>query len=159
MFLSNIDLSHPGANKGASRGRWHCGALIPGVVDKTMEETFLMFSRSDGGLVGLFSMFGAYQRWCRMTSACAQYFLRCVDSSMTLSVQRQGSIANSRLLRSRRVTEEAVQRTLTAIKTFNDPFAITGKDRLYNITSGAPVSPEVEIDVLRADTAGKGFHQ
>ena len=52
-------------------------------------------------------------------------------------------------------SEEAVQRTLTAIKTFTDPFSITDKDRLYNITSGAPVSPEVEIDVLRADTAGK----
>ena len=56
------------------------------------------------------------------------------------------------LLKSRKVTcfliscvkdiEEAVQRTLTAIKTFTDPFAITDKDRLYNITSGAPVSPE-----------------
>ena len=52
-------------------------------------------------------------------------------------------------------SEKAVQRTLTAIKTFIDPFAITDKDRLYNITSGAPVSPEVEIDILRADTAGK----
>ena len=52
-------------------------------------------------------------------------------------------------------SKEAVQRTLTAIKTFTDPFAITEKDRLYNITFGAPVSPEVKIDVLRADTAGK----
>ena len=74
---------------------------------------------------------------------------------MTPSVQRQGSITNSRLLRSRRVGKLCS----TAIKTFNDPFAITDKARLYNITSGAPVSPEVKIDVLRADTAGKGFHQ
>lgn len=29
------------------------------------------------------------------------------------------------------------------------------KDQLYNVASGAPVSPEVEIDVLRADTACK----
>ena len=110
--------------------------------------------------MGLFSMFGAYQCWCRMTSACAQYFKRMLEMCGLIDDPECPKAGKHRKLEAAEIkkSEEAVQRTLTAIKTFNDPFAITGKDRLYNITSGAPVSP-VEIDVLRADTAGKGFHQ
>jgi hypothetical protein len=51
--------------------------------------------------------------------------------------------------------KKSERKTLNAIKNFTDPFAIIDKDRLYNIASGAPVSPEIEIDVLQADAAGK----
>ena len=71
------------------------GALS--AVDKTMAETFMKFAKSAGkqcdkssllsllwllanyiailgGFSGLFSMFGAYQRWCQTTSTRAQYY-------------------------------------------------------------------------------------
>ena len=46
VFLSNIDLAQIKEllEKGGIVVAW---SLIPGAVDKTMEETFLMFSRSD----------------------------------------------------------------------------------------------------------------
>lgn len=45
-------------------------------------------------------------------------------------------------------SEQAVQQTLAAIKNFTYPFVITDKNSLYNVTSGAPVIPEDEIDIL-----------
>lgn len=51
-------------------------------------------------------------------------------------------------------SEEAVKRTMDAIENFTNPFTIPDKDRLYCLASGAPAPPEVEIDVLRAESAG-----
>ncbi|KAL7385243.1 hypothetical protein ABVT39_018114 [Epinephelus coioides] len=39
-----------------------------------MEETFMKFAKSSGGLLGLFNNFGAYQKWCCTTSARAQLY-------------------------------------------------------------------------------------
>ena len=52
-------------------------------------------------------------------------------------------------------SEEAVQRTIPAIRNFNNPLSPIDKDHLYSLASGAPVSPEVELGVLRAESAGK----
>lgn len=52
-------------------------------------------------------------------------------------------------------SEDAVQRVLTAVKNFTNPFAIADKDRLYCIASGAPIPIDVEMDVLQADAVGK----
>ncbi len=54
-----------------------------------------------------------------------------------------------------RKSEEAVKRTITAIRNFTNPFTLVDKDHLYSLASGAPASPEVEFDVLRAEQAGK----
>uniref|UniRef100_UPI00358E939A uncharacterized protein n=1 Tax=Myxine glutinosa TaxID=7769 RepID=UPI00358E939A len=51
--------------------------------------------------------------------------------------------------------EEAVQRTLTTIKNFTNPFTIIDKDKLYCLASGAPVPMDVEMDVLQAEAVGK----
>ena len=51
--------------------------------------------------------------------------------------------------------EEAVQRTLTTIRNFTNPFIITDKERLYCLASGAPVPMDAEIDVLQAEAVGK----
>ena len=64
--MVQLDLSHPGAKE----------LLEKGGIAVTMEEIFTKFSRSDGGL---FSMFGAYQRWCRITSARAEFFERMLE--------------------------------------------------------------------------------
>ena len=52
-------------------------------------------------------------------------------------------------------SEDAVQRTMSAVRNFTNPFSIPDKDHLYSLASGAPVSVEVEIDVLRAEALGK----
>ena len=106
----------------------------------TMAEIFTKFSRSDGGL---FYVWCLSALWCRITSARAEYFERMLEMCGLIDDKASQLMVMK--------SKEAVQRTLTAIKTFADPFAITDKDRLYNITFGAPVSPEVEIDVLRAE--------
>lgn len=51
--------------------------------------------------------------------------------------------------------EEAVQRILTAVRNFTNPFTIADKDRLYSLASGAPVPMDVEMDVFRAEAVGK----
>lgn len=53
-------------------------------------------------------------------------------------------------------SEEAVQRVIAAIKGFTNPWKIPDKSRLYSLASGAPIDPEVEVDVLRAEAAGEG---
>ncbi len=160
-FLTNIDLSHPGAKELLENGGIAVArSLIPSAlsaVDKTMEETFMKFSKSDRGLVGLFSMFGAYQRWCRITSTRAQYFERMLEMCGLIQDPECPKAGKHRELEAAEIkkSENAVQRTLEAIKNFTNPFDINDKDHLYNIASGAPVSPDVEIDVLQADTVGK----
>ena len=52
-------------------------------------------------------------------------------------------------------TEDAVKRTMVAIRNFTNPFSLADKDHLYSLASGAPASFEVEYDVLRAEKAGK----
>lgn len=48
-----------------------------------------------------------------------------------------------------------MQRVITAIKGFTNPWTIPDKSRLYSLASGAPIDPEVEVDVLRAKAAGR----
>jgi len=42
-----------------------------------------------------------------------------------------------------------------AFESFMNPFEIEGRDQLYTISSGAPVSKEIDHDILRTETAGK----
>ena len=52
MFLTNIDFCHPGSKKVIQNGGIAVArSLIPGSlreVDKTMDETFMKFSKSKG---------------------------------------------------------------------------------------------------------------
>lgn len=54
-FLTNIDISHPGAKELLENGGIAVArSFIPGsrcAVDKTMEETFMKFSKSSGKLI------------------------------------------------------------------------------------------------------------
>ena len=131
VFLSNIDLSHPGAKELLEkRGIAVARSLIPGAlsaVDKTMEETFMKFAKSDRGLVGLFSMFGVYQCWCRITFTRAQYFERMLEMCGLINDPEYPKAGEHRELEAAEIkkSEEAVQRTLTAIKNFTNPFART----------------------------------
>ena len=83
LFLTNIDMSHPGAKELLQKGGIAVArSMLPGAlsaVDKTMEETFMKFSKSAGGLSGMFHMFGAYDKWCRTSSARAQYYEKLLE--------------------------------------------------------------------------------
>ena len=102
-------------------------------------------------------MFGAYQRWCRTTSARAQYYEKMLEMCGLIDDTDCPKAGKHRELERAEIqkSEEAVQRTITAILCFTNPFCISDKDRLYNISSGAPVSPEVETDILEAEMVGK----
>ena len=63
VFLTNMDRSHPGAKELLQKVEK--GGIAVCVTKNTI------FS---GGFIGLFSMHGAYQRWCRTTSIRAQSF-------------------------------------------------------------------------------------
>ena len=52
-------------------------------------------------------------------------------------------------------SEKVVQLAILSIQNFMNPFAISNKDQLYNIASGAPFSPDIERDILQADKIDK----
>ena len=52
-------------------------------------------------------------------------------------------------------SEDAVQRVLSAVQNFTNPFDIADKDRLYSLASGAPTPSDVEKDVLGAEEVGE----
>lgn len=54
-----------------------------------------------------------------------------------------------------RKSEKAVQNVLTAVSNFTNPFTIADKDRIFSLASGAPVTIDVEVDVLQAEVVGK----
>ncbi|XP_015768310.1 PREDICTED: uncharacterized protein LOC107346954 [Acropora digitifera] len=121
-------------------------SLIPGALragDKTMEETFMKFSKSAGGFVGLFSMFGAYQRWCRTTSTRAQYFEKMLDMCGLIDDPDCPKAGKHRELERAEIkkSQYAVQRTVSAVRNFTNPFSIPDKDHLYSLASGAPKLP------------------
>ena len=78
LFLTNIERTHPGAKELLEKGGIAVTrSLIPGTlcaVDKTMEETFMKFSKSVGGLKCIFNAYEAYDKWCRTTSSRTHYF-------------------------------------------------------------------------------------
>ncbi|XP_049337187.1 uncharacterized protein LOC111196954 [Astyanax mexicanus] len=160
-FLINIDISHPGALDIIKLGAIAVArSLIPGAlsaVDKTMEETFMKFAKSSGGLLGLFNMFGAYQKWCRTTSARAQLHELTLEMCGMIDDPDCPKRGKHRELEPAQIRkqEEAVQRVILAISGFTNPWKIPDKKHLYSLASGAPVDPEVEVDVLQAEAAGR----
>lgn len=102
-------------------------------------------------------MFGAYQRWCRTTSTRAQYYEKLLDMCGLIHDTDCPKAGKHRELERAEITkrEEAVQRTITTILSFTNPFTIIDKERLYNLSSGAPISQEVEADILEAEVVGK----
>ena len=82
VMLANIDESHPGAVEMLKQGAFSVArSFIPGSrgdVDKTMEETFMKQSKSNGGasgagITGIQRSYDAYQRWVRTTHERSKY--------------------------------------------------------------------------------------
>ena len=110
-----------------------------------------------GGFVGIFSMFGAYQRWHRTTSTRAQYFEKMLEMCGLTDDPDCPKAGKHRELEKAEMkkSEAAVQKTIAAIKSFNNPWKAYDKDKLYSLASGCPVAPEVAEDVLNAEKIGR----
>ena len=165
-FLLSIEESHPGASELLRKGAISVArSLIPGnlcAVDKTMEETFMKFAKSRGGaggagLSGMLNNYGAYQRWIRTASERTKYYEATLE--MAGMIGDEDSIKNGKhreLCESEiKRSEDAVQRTLDTIQGWLNPFKMTDKDKLCNISSGACVPPDIEKDVLQSEKIGK----
>ena len=102
-------------------------------------------------------MFGAYQRWCRTTLTRAQYFEKLLEMCGLINdpdcpkAGKHCELERAEIKKS----EDAFQRTISAIRNLTNLFSLVDKDHLYSLASGAPLSPEVELDVLCAEAAGK----
>lgn len=105
----------------------------------------------------MYSQFGAYQRWCRTTSARAQFYEKTLDMVDLIDDPDSPRAGRHRELEKAEIRkgEEAVLRVIDAVRSFTNPFTIVDKDRLYCVASGAPVPLDVEIDVLQAETVGR----
>ena len=93
----------------------------------------------------------------RTTSAQAQLYeltleMGCmIDNPEMLKAGKHRELEPAQIKKS----EEAVQRVIAAIKGFTTPWGIPDKSQLYSLASGAPIDPEVEVDMLRAEAAGR----
>lgn len=121
----------------------------------------MKFAKSPGGLSGLFNMFTAYQRFCRTTSMRAQYFEKLLELCNLISDPDCPKAGRHRELEAAEIkkSEAAVQRTVTAIHSFTNPFTIPNKECLYSLASGAAAAAAVDVDVLRAEAVGKAAKQ
>jgi hypothetical protein len=166
IFMANIEETHPGATALLQQGAISVArSFIPGnrsAVDKTIEETIMKHAKSHGGaggcgvgLSGILSNHEAYQRWVKTTHERTLYVDATFSMADMLSESTEGAkhrdLRPSEILRS----EKSVLATCEAIKSFIDPFAVDDNDRLYNISSGAPVPAAIEADVMRAESVGK----
>lgn len=109
-----------------------------------------------GGFVGLFSKFGAYQKWCRTTSSRAQYFEKTLEMCGLIDDLDCPKAGHHRELERAEIkkSEDAVQNVMPAINNFTNPFTTVDKDHLYRLASGVPASAEVERDVLCSEMIG-----
>ena len=111
--------------------------------------TILSYS---GGFSGLYNQFGTYQKWCRTTSARAQFYQKTLQMTDLVSDPDNPRSNRHRELEKAEIakSERAVICVIDAIKSFTNPFNIANKDNLYCLASGAPVS----ADVLQAEAVG-----
>ena len=58
-----------------------------------------------------------------------------------------------------RKSESVVQLVIEAIISFMDPFTVSENDKLYCLSSGAPVPLDVEKDLLAAESKMKFIHE
>ncbi len=169
MMMANINHTHPGALDLLKHGAISVArSMVPGCrtdVDKTMEETFMKHSKAHGGasgigLSGIVNNEAAYQRWVLTTHQRSQYvsaLFALAGMQLDASNIRHKDLYKAEMKRS----QEYVNKTMDAFNNFVNPFDSTiDKERLYNISSGAAVSSDIERDLLKAEKIGaKSRHE
>ena len=105
----------------------------------------------------MYSQFGAYNRWCRTTSARVQFYEKTLEMVSLINDPDCPRTGRHRELEKAEIkkSEKAVQKVIAAVKNFTNPFTISNKDRLYSLASGAPVSIDIKNDMLKAEAVGK----
>ena len=131
-------------------------------VDRTIEETFVKQSKSrvgngssGAGLTGLQTNYVAYQRWTRSASERAKYLQATYSLADMVDDQYVGKEHRDNRNAEKRRSERHVSNTAQAIESFNNPFVIPDKDKVYCISSGALASVVIEVDILHADSVGR----
>ena len=161
IMLANIDETHPGALDLLKQGAFSVArSFVPGCrtdVDKTMEETFMKQAKSHSGaagagVTGIARDYQTYQRWIQTTHERSKYL------SATFSIAGLTHVDHKvhKDLRKRNIKKSYghLEATVAAIRGFLNPFALENDGKLYNLSSGAPVPPDIEVDILRADASG-----
>ena len=105
---------------------------------------------------GILENYGAYQRWNRTMSVRVQFYKSTLEMCGVVEDPDSSSAGVHRECRPSEIAkmENAVQRVQTAILNFSNSFNLSDKDKLYSISSGAPVSQEAKDDILRAERVG-----
>ena len=170
LFIRNIELTHPGATKLLENGAISVAcSLVSGnlsMVDKTMEETLMRFAKSKSGAGGagfsdMMHRHDSYQRRLRTTSTRTSFHEKTLKMCSLIDPAEETSgvfhheTTKSEIQRG----EECVKRVDCALNGFLDPFNMSDTNHLYNIASGAPMSKEVETDVLNAEAEGRAEHE
>ena len=162
VFIANIDQTHPGALELLKLGAFSVArSMVPGCrtdVDKTMEETFMKHSKSHGGasgagISGITRNNAAYQRWVLTTHERSQYLAAtfAMADMHTYSSDVHRDVSKAQIKRS----QHYINITMEAFSNFLDPFdSSIDRSRLYNISSGAAVSADIETDLLTAEKQG-----
>ena len=160
--LVNLPYTHPGANEMiASKGISVNRSSVPNSrtqVDITIEQTYNRDAKgSSSGIVGFSTNQGAYQRWAS-TKNCRGEYVNAINEFVGMKDEDDDSHKDIRPSQVRHGERDvcAVQK---AICDFNNPFSIPDKNVLYCLSSGAPASSEVEVDLLNTDTKGKAAMQ
>ena len=113
-----------------------------------------------GGFAGLYSQFGAYQRWCRTTSSRAQFHEKTLEMAGLIDDPDCPRAGRHRELEKAEIkkSEKAVQNVITAIRNFTNPFRIPNKEKPDSPQALATIPQlkleDVEKDVLKADAVG-----
>ena len=107
------------------------------------------------GVSGISQNHAAYQRWVKTTHERSQYL-----SATFALADMKGEGSETTFHKDVRPTEVKrsegwVLSTIESVKSFLNPFGITDKDNLYNISAGCKMSPEIETDVLNAEHKGE----
>ena len=110
-----------------------------------------------GGLLGIFENYGAYQRWVRTISPRAKLFKEMIEMCDMIDdpeCQKFGKHCDFEVSQIKN-SECAITNVMGAISHFTNPWKIPDKERLYCLSSGAPIPQEIEVDILHADELGK----
>ena len=159
-FITNLELTHPGAIKFIDNGALGCARSL--ILDslcavyKTKEKTFMKFAKESGWFLGIFEQYDACQRWCRRTSKRVRHYKEALEICGLLDDPDVPKECRHRELHQSHIkkSKTTVLKLVSAIQSFANPWSVVNKNRLYSQASGSPVSIDVGNDVLGAEYLG-----
>jgi hypothetical protein len=160
LTLINLESTHPGARDLLKQNGFSVSRSdIPGTrnaVDITIEQTINRHAKSRGGIIGFSRNFAAYHRWCMTRHLRASY----VEATYELAEMSTTDVDRHKDNRqaNKTASERDVQKVLTSIENFVNPFCVDNKDALYCISSGSPLEKESEQNILEANKIGQQAH-